>query len=62
MSAPITVGKSPHGAAITPDGKRGPYVANTGDDTVSVITAATGGGVGPDHRGQDPFRRARDYA
>ena len=42
VSAPITVGKSPTGVAITPDGKRA-YVANLfGDGTVSVITTATG--------------------
>ena len=37
--------------AITPDGKHA-YVTNAGDGTVSVITTATGAGVGPHHRRQ----------
>jgi YVTN family beta-propeller protein len=41
VSAPITVGKNPTGAAITPDGKH-VYVTNFLDGTVSVITTATG--------------------
>ncbi len=41
LSYPISVGITPVGVAITPDGKRA-YVANSGDGTVSVITTATG--------------------
>ena len=41
VSATITVGTSPTGLAITPDGKHA-YVTNRGDGTVSVITTATG--------------------
>ncbi|HEY4610841.1 MAG TPA: beta-propeller fold lactonase family protein, partial [Ilumatobacteraceae bacterium] len=46
VSAPIAVGTAPHGAAITPDGKRA-YVINSGDGTVSVIMTATGAVSGP---------------
>jgi YVTN family beta-propeller protein len=41
VSAPITIGNSPRYLAITPDGKHA-YVTNSGDNTVSVITTATG--------------------
>jgi YVTN family beta-propeller protein len=53
VSAPITVGKNPHGAAITPDGKRA-YVPNIGDGTVSVITTATGAVSAPITVGTTP--------
>ena len=36
----ITVGALPHGLAVTPDGSK-VYVANKGEDTVSVIETAT---------------------
>jgi YVTN family beta-propeller protein/VCBS repeat-containing protein len=38
---PITVGTSPSGVVVSPDGKR-TYVANTGSNTVSVINTVTG--------------------
>ena len=41
VSDTITVGNGPVGVAVTPDGKH-VYVANTGDNTVSVIDTATG--------------------
>ncbi len=41
VSATITVGNAPLGVTITPDGTH-VYVTNNGDDTVSVITTATG--------------------
>ncbi len=45
VSAPIAVGASPGGLAVTPDGKQ-VYVANPGESkangTVSVIDTATG--------------------
>ena len=53
VSAPITVGKSPNGVAITPDGKRA-YVTNFGDGTVSVITTATGAVSAPITVGNGP--------
>jgi YVTN family beta-propeller protein len=37
----ITVGESPYSVAFSPNGKTA-YVANRADDTVSVITVATG--------------------
>ena len=54
VSAPITVGKSPTGVAITPDGKHA-YVANPGDGTVSVITTATGAVSAPITVGNRPY-------
>ena len=39
LGAPITVGASPWGLAMAPDGKA--YVANFGDGTVSVIDSST---------------------
>jgi YVTN family beta-propeller protein len=53
VSAPITVGPAPHGAAITPDGKR-VYVVNSGDGTVSAITTATGAVSAPITVGGNP--------
>jgi YVTN family beta-propeller protein len=40
VSDTITVGNTPLGVSITPDGKR-LYVANNGDGTISVISTAT---------------------
>jgi YVTN family beta-propeller protein len=40
VGAPITVGHQPSGVAVTPDGSK-VYVANTSDNTVSVISTAT---------------------
>src|SRR5438105_8463134 len=40
VGAPISVGASPAGVAITPDGKTA-YVANSGSNTVTPITLAT---------------------
>ena len=40
VSATITVGDNPNGAAITPDGTKA-YVTTGSDDTVSVINTAT---------------------
>jgi YVTN family beta-propeller protein len=45
VGAPITVGTSPFGIAITPDGTRA-YVANNSSATVSVIYTATNQVVG----------------
>jgi YVTN family beta-propeller protein len=53
VSPPITVGNSPSGLAITPDGKRA-YVANNADGTVSVITTATGAVSPPITVGKGP--------
>jgi YVTN family beta-propeller protein len=40
LAAPVTVGKDPRGAVVTPDQKY-LYVTNYGDDTVSVINLST---------------------
>ncbi|MGH2889135.1 MAG: PKD domain-containing protein, partial [Solirubrobacteraceae bacterium] len=45
VGAPIPVGSTPHGVAITPDG-RFAYVANFGSGTVSVIDTGTNSVVG----------------
>ena len=68
VSAPITVGGSPGGLAVTPDGKH-VYVANPGNSittgTVSVINTATGAVSRPSpsaaarRRGDHPGRRSR---
>jgi DNA-binding beta-propeller fold protein YncE len=39
-SSPITVGASPEGVAVTPDGSK-VYVANSGSNTVLVIATAS---------------------
>jgi len=54
VSAPITVGRIPIRAAITPDGKHA-YVTNSLDGTVSVITTATGAVSAPITVGKDPW-------
>lgn len=41
----VTVGSSPIGVAVTPDGSR-VYVVNDGDSTVSVISTATDAVIG----------------
>ena len=41
VATPITVGNGPVAVAFSPNGKQA-YVANCDDDTVSVITVATG--------------------
>ena len=46
VGPPITVGTTPIGLAITPDGSR-VYVANQSSNTVSVIATATNTVVGP---------------
>jgi YVTN family beta-propeller protein len=38
--ATVSVESGPHGVAVTPDGTK-VYVANNGDDTVSVINTST---------------------
>jgi YVTN family beta-propeller protein len=56
VSAPITVGKSPYGVAIAPDGKHA-YVTDLvggAGDTVSVITTATGAVSAPITVGKGP--------
>jgi YVTN family beta-propeller protein len=40
VGSPITVGATPRGVAVTPDGSK-VYVANQGSSTVSVIATAT---------------------
>ena len=60
VSAPIPVGKSPYGVAITPDGKHA-YVTDFVDgdgDTVSVITTATGAVSAPIAVGKGPVEVA----
>ena len=53
-AGPNMVGKAPRGIAITPNGARA-YVANSGDDTVSVLSTATFGPVGePIPVGKEP--------
>ena len=52
--ATIPVGSSPVGVAVTPDGSK-VYVANDGDNTVSVISTATNTVIGaPIPVGNDP--------
>lgn len=51
---PIRVGRQPSGIAITSDG-RFIYVANTRDNTISVIEAATNKVFGPIKVGGNPF-------
>src|SRR4051794_5561600 len=45
VGSPITVGGSPIGVAVTPDGSK-VYVANNQDGTVSLISTATDTVVG----------------
>src|SRR4051812_39344872 len=55
VGSPITVGDSPGGVAVTPDGST-VYVANSGSGTVSVIATATNAVVGsPITVGSGPY-------
>ena len=59
LVTPITVGNNPNFGEFTADGSS-VDVTNFGDcagSAPSAITGGDGGGVGPDHRGQEPARR-----